>query len=204
MRQNRPTLERRKAIRAAAVSTLLVVWLGSAFAAGGEIRGSVTATPQKYLTETVVYLVEVPGAHPARTFKMDQRGLAFVPHVLAIAKGDTVEFLNHDSVAHNVFSPDEGGYDLGTFSAGETRSHTFDTTGTYTQLCSLHPEMAAYVFVGQNRYAAVVDADGSFVIADVPPGTWKIAVWNPTLKAPEQSVSVTAGGTTTIDFSLRR
>ncbi len=189
---------------AVALAAFLAGATGPAVADDGAIHGRVTAPSQRYLQETVVHLVDVPGAHAPRTFKMDQRGMTFVPHVLAITKGDTVEFMNHDSVAHNVFSPDGGGYDLGTFPPGETRSHTFDAAGVYTQLCSLHPEMSAYVFVGQNPYSAVVGADGTYAIADIPPGTWKIAVWNPDLKAQEQTVTVAAGGTATADFALRR
>jgi plastocyanin len=188
-------------------AALVTVGVGSAApppATGGEIRGTVAAAPPKYLPETVVYLVGVPGGRSHETFKMDQRGMEFVPHLLAISEGDTVEFLNHDSVEHNVFSPDGTGYDLGTFPPGKTRSHTFDESGVYTQLCSLHPEMLAYVFVGRNPYEAVVGADGSYLIDDVPPGTWKIEVWNPELKATGQSVTVTAGGTSRVDFSLAR
>jgi len=54
----------------------------------------------------------------------------------------------------------------------------------------MHPEMLAYIFVGTTAYSAVVDRDGRFSIPDVPPGTWKIAIWNPRLKAAEQTVTL--------------
>ena len=132
-----------------------------ALAAGGTISGKVEATPPKYLEDTVVYLKDVSGTFPKRTEKMDQKGMKFIPHVLTVTKGDTVDFLNHDNVAHNVYSPDNEGYNLGTFKQNETRSHTFDKPGTYAQLCSIHPEMLGYIFVGQNPYAAAVDANDS-------------------------------------------
>ena len=167
------------------------------------VQGTVTATPSKYLSDTVVYLKDVPGHYAPATLDMDQVDMKFVPHVLLITKGDTVRFLNHDNVAHNVFSPDYETYDLGTFSRGQTRSYTFDdTVGVYTQLCSLHPEMLAYIFVGQNPYASLVDAQGRYSIFDVPPGTYRLAIWNPKLKAPEQSITVTPGKTAVADFSL--
>ena len=182
-----------------------MVSVRSLAAAATGVSGTVQATPAKDLTDTIVYLETVPGHYAAKTFDMDQRGMKFEPHILLITKGDTVRFLNHDSVAHNVFSPDHETYDLGTFAEGQTRSHTFDqATGVYTQLCSLHPEMLAYIFVGQNPYAAVVDASGHYAIPDVPPGTYTLAVWNPELKAATQQVTVSGGASATADFSLHR
>ncbi len=177
---------------------------GPIFAAGGGIDGKVEATPAKYLEETVVYLKQVPGQYAPRTVSMDQKGMKFIPHVLTITQGDTVEFLNHDKVAHNVFTPDNEGYNLGTFKPEEKRSYAFKSTGVYSQLCSIHPEMLAYIFVGQNPYAAVVDSEGRYSLKDVPPGTYQLAIWNSHLKAPEQSVIVAAGKTANANFSLRR
>lgn len=187
---------------AAAVSLLVP---GTAWAAGGTISGKVDATPAKYLADTVVYLKSVPGTFPPKTASMDQKGLKFSPLILAITQGDTVKFLNHDTVAHNVYSPDGEAYNLGTFKPEQNASYTFKKPGVYTQLCSIHPEMLAYIFVGQNPYSAVVDAKGEYVIKDVPPGTYQLAVWNADkLKAPEKSVTVAAGQTAQENISIKR
>ncbi len=178
---------------------------GRAWAAGGTISGKVDATPAKYLADTVVYLKSVPGSFPPKTASMDQKGLKFSPPILAITQGDTVKFLNHDNVAHNVYSPDGEAYNLGTFKPGQDASYTFKKAGVYTQLCSIHPEMLAYIFVGQNPYSAVVDAKGEYTIKDVPPGTYQLAVWNADkLKAPEKSVTVAAGQTAQENISIKR
>ena len=172
------------AFAGAAVSVGTLALSGTiALAAGGTISGRVEAMPAKYLDETVVYLKEVSGSYPPKTESLDQEGMKFIPPVLAVTAGDTVDFLNHDTVAHNVFSPDNEGYNLGTFKPGEKRSYTFKTPGVYTQLCSIHPEMLGYIFVGQNPYAAVVTHDGRYTIKDVPPGSYTIAVWNSLLAA---------------------
>ena len=173
-------------------------------AGGGTITGKVEATPPKYLEDTVVYLKDVPGTFPKKKEAMDQKGMKFVPRILTVTKGDTVDFLNHDTVAHNVYSPDNEGYNLGTFKQDETRSHTFEKAGVYTQLCSIHPEMLGYIFVGQNPYAAPVDAKGQYTIKDVPAGTYQLEVWNAKLKAPAKSVTVAAGKAVTGDFALKR
>ena len=172
---------------------------------GGIITGKVEATPAKYLEDTVVYLRALPGTYPSQKRVMDQQGMKFVPHVLVVTQGDTVTFLNHDKVDHNVYSPDGEGYNLGNFKQGENASYTFKKTGVYSQLCSVHPEMLAFIFVGQNPYASVVDAKGNFTIKDVPPGTWQLEVWNADkLKATEKTVTVVAGQTVTESLSVKR
>lgn len=194
----------------AAPKRLVIVALAAiaspaAAADGGTITGKVDVTPAKYLEETVVSLKgPKPGAGPAQAKAMDQRNMTFIPHVLVVTVGDTVKFLNHDSVVHNVYSPDNEGYNLGSFKQGEDRSNTFKQEGAYTQLCSLHPEMLAFIFVAPTPYAAAVDKKGNYTIANVPPGTYQIAVWNSHLKTPDKSVTVAAGQTVTQNLTLKR
>ena len=175
-----------------------------ALAEGGTIKGKVDATPPKWLEDTVVYLKEVPGTYPPKTHALDQKGMRFLPHVMTIVVGDTVKFLNHDSLVHNVYSPDGEGYNLGSFKQDEVRTYTFSKPGTYSQLCSIHPEMLGYLFVGQNPYASPVDKKGAFEIKNVPPGTYKLSVWNSHLKAADKTVTVAAGKTLDESFSIKR
>ena len=188
--------------------TLTLAALGTAsvaLAADGTITGKVDATPAKYLEETVVYLKGVKGLERApETRSMDQKAMTFVPHILVVSQGDTVNFLNHDNVVHNVYSPDNEGYNLGSFKQDEQRSFKFQKEGAYTQLCSLHPEMLAFIFVAPGPHAAAVDKKGNFTIAHVPPGTYQLAVWNSHLKAPDKPVTVAAGQTVTENLSLKR
>jgi plastocyanin len=173
---------------------------GPLLAERGTVSGTVIAFPSKYLAETVVYLRDAPPPKTPRRHHVRQKGMSFLPHVLAIAVHDAVVFLNDDSVDHNVFSPDGEKYNLGVFSNGESRQHIFARPGVYTQQCSMHPEMFSYVFVGTSAYAVVVDRDGTFTIPDVPAGSWKIAIWNPRLSAPDQTLIVARGATATVRF----
>ncbi len=177
---------------------------GPALSQGGTITGKVDVTPPKYAEETIVYLKDVQGTWPAAKHSMDQKGLRFVPHVLAVKKGDTVEFLNHDNVGHNVYSPDNEGFNLGTFKQNEQRPYTFAREGAYSILCSIHPEMLGFVFVASSPYAAAVDKTGRYTLKDVPPGTYKLAVWNSHLKAPEKSITVAAGKTVQENLTVKR
>jgi plastocyanin len=194
----------RTALHHLAAAVLACAAAGGALAEGGTISGKVEVTPQKYVDETVVYLKDAKPSGAPRTLAMDQKGMRFLPHVLVVAKGDTVKFLNHDGVAHNVYSPDGDAYNLGSFKTDEERSHTFAQEGAYSQLCSIHPEMLGFVFVAPSHLAAAVDAKGRYAIKDVPAGTYKVAIWNSHLKAPDKPVTVAAGKTAEVDFAVKR
>jgi plastocyanin len=186
------------------VVTTALCALSSLAYADATITGTVDAKPAKFLKDTIVYVKAVPNTKlAAKTFEIDQKNMAFAPHIVLAAVGDSVKFQNHDNVDHNVMSSD-GGYDLGTWGAGQSKDHAFTTQGVFAQACKLHPEMLAYVFVGQNRFAAIVDDNGAFTIAGVPAGNYELDVWNPKLKAPAQKITVPADGSVTAKFSLTR
>lgn len=164
-------------VLASVAACVVAVSIGRADAES-EITGQVTGN-RRYLRDAVAYIENVPGRHtaPRRPVELDQRNHRFIPRVLPVVRGTVVRFLNNDNENHNVFSPDNGGYDLGNWPGGEYREHRFDRLGVYTQLCRLHPSMIGYILVLQNPYFARVQRDGSFRIAGVPPGTYTVKVW---------------------------
>jgi plastocyanin len=186
------------------VLALLAAAATTAAADGGTITGKVEVTPAKYLEETVVFLKGPKGAAKPQTKAMDQKSMAFIPHLMVVTVGDTVEFLNHDNVVHNVYSPDNEGYNLGSFKQEEKAKYTFAQEGAYTQLCSLHPEMLAWIFVAPTPFAAAVDKKGNYTLSNVPPGTYQLAIWNSKLKAADKSVTVVAGQTVTLNLTVKR
>jgi plastocyanin len=147
----------------------------------------------------VVYVDSAPGTFspPSAHAHVDQQKMQFIPYLLPVVVGTTVDFLNHDSVSHNVFSPDGESYNLGVWPKGETRSYTFKKAGVYTQLCSIHPEMEAFVIVLQNSLYATTSKDGSFKIANVPDGHYVLKVFSKKLKKADKDkkfpVDVTGG-----------
>lgn len=171
---------------------------------GGTITGKVEVQPARLQDETVVYLKEVPGTRAPARHEMDQKGMKFLPMVLAVTVGDTVDFLNHDGVLHNVFSRSHEGFDLGNFSPLQKRSRTFDAPGVYRIGCRFHPDMLGWVFVGRTRFAAAVDGKGRYAIRGVPPGSYELAVWNAHLPAARKRVTVAAGQVVEENFSLKR
>ena len=106
---------------------------------------------------------------------MLQRDQRFVPHVLAITTGTTVDFPNGDVFYHNVFSLSKTArFDLGRYAVGSSKSVRFDRPGIVRVFCEIHSHMSAFVLVFAHHYFAVTDAEGRYHIDDVPPGTYTV------------------------------
>lgn len=173
----------------------------------GTITGYVKGGIPRHQKDAVVYIEKIDREFPAPKYHavMDQISLTFVPHVLPILKGTTVDFPNSDyilDIKHNVFSPDEVAdkMDLGDWPFGELRSHTFNKLGIAGILCRLHPEMEAYVIVLQNPFFDKTHEDGKFTLEGMPPGEYTLVVWHKRLGTDPQKVVVSPGKTTTVDF----
>ena len=187
------------------VSFAVITALSTA-AFAGTIRGKVSGVSG----ESVVYLEAVPGKTfpaPTQHITIDQKGLMFVPHITAVAQGATIEFLNSDSVAHNVFWPSISGnkklgHNLGTWPKGQRQSFKFDNPGVVSLLCNVHPEMAAYVIVSPTPYFGVTNAAGEFKIENVPDGAYTVTAWHEGAKNKSNPVKV--AGDTAVDFTLSK
>ncbi len=177
----------------------------TAIADGGTISGEVSARTPKGRANVVVHLEGVPGTFrpPAKPVTIDQKGMTFLPHVLAVQKGATVVFHNSDALRHNVFTPDGDKYNLGTWGQGESKTHTFATTGVFRQLCNVHPEMSAFIHVFDSPFFAVTGADGKFTIENVPPGTYTLKTWGEKGGETSRSVTVAAGAPTTLKLEVK-
>ena len=173
----------------------------------GTINGTVKAKKAKYLRDTIVYIENVTNSFepPQEHAVMDQKNMAFIPHILPLLKGTTVDFLNSDMVQHNVYSPDAvaDNVNLGTWLKGEVRPFTFNKLGVASMRCNVHVDMLAYVLVLQNPYFAKVNNDGSFSITNIPEGKYTVKLWNERYKAGDRQVEVKANATSTIEFELK-
>jgi plastocyanin len=185
---------------------ILIVAMTSLAASAGTISGKVSGVNG----ESVVYVDAIAGkTFPAPTAKpvIDQKGLMFVPHIVVVQQGTTVEFLNSDKVAHNVFWPSVGGnkkltHNLGTWPTGEKRPFKFDNPGAVPLLCNVHPEMAGYVVVSPTPYFALTDKSGDYKIENVPDGSYTVTAWHEGAK--NSSKPVTVAGDSKADFTLSK
>lgn len=187
------------------LATALTLWWGQ-LAWAGTIQGRVEgADPQADLSDFVISVEEIEGRFPParQPAVMDQKDLRFVPHVLAIQVGTTVEFPNSDPVAHNVFSISKAKrFNLGLYRRGSVRHVKFDKPGVVELLCNVHMEMSAYIVVLKSPYFALTGTDGTFRISGVPPGRHQLRCWHERLPTQEQVVEVPAEGTVEVVFTL--
>src|SRR5215472_9244929 len=187
------------AVGAAVAMGLALVLAGPSNA--NEIKGKVSVQGIKSAENIAVYVDAIPDKKfdsPKEPVVVDQRKMAFIPHVVAVQQGTTVEFLNSDSVGHNVYWPSISGnkklaHNLGTWPKGEKKPFQFNDLGAAALLCNVHPEMSGYIVVAPTPYFAVTDKDGNFEIKNVPPGKYTLKTWSEDGKPVTQAVEVGAG-----------
>jgi len=174
------------------------------------LAGSISGKVSGMKGRSVVYVDTIAGKtfpapkdHPI----MDQKGLLFSPHVLAVQQGTTVEFLNSDNVQHNVFwsaigADKKAGHNMGTWPKGEKRPYAFEKPGVVPLLCNVHPEMGGFIVVSPTPYFAETDDNGNYAIKDVPDGSYNIAVWHEGAKS--QTKPLTVSGDTKAEFTVSK
>ncbi len=199
--------------RALAFWTVAVSFTAPSWTNAGTIGGTATVdgTPAvnavAYLerTESVAGrpTVAQPNA-PARV--MDQKNLAFLPAVLPIVRGTTVEFTNSDDVQHNVFTPSAiaGKFNLGSYGPGATRTVTFTEPGDVLILCNIHMEMEAHILVLDDSYFSLVASDGRYLIRNVPAGTYALKIWQGRWLPFAETVDVPGSGDITVDVNAAK
>ena len=193
------------------VALFLLLLSFGAMAIAGEIKGKVTAQHMRSAEDIAVYVDAIAGktfTPPATAPVEDQKHMTFVPHVMVVLKGTTVQFLNSDPVGHNVYWPNIGGnkklaHNMGTWPQGQQKSFTFSDLGVAPLLCNVHPEMSGYVVVVPTPYFAVTDKDGNFVIKDIPDGSYTLKTWSEAGKPGTQSVTV-SGGSATVNITVTK
>jgi plastocyanin len=183
--------------------------------AQGRITGHVTVLekdnkPSPDLGDAVIWLegggagALRPGVGGGGTFQVAITDKTYAPHVLALPVGSSVSFPNHDPFNHNVFSvSDSESFDLGLYGRGEAKSRTFTHPGLVRVFCNVHPRMVAYLHVMATRFFTQPAGDGSFALAGIPPGDYRLHVWHersPTEVVKE--VTVAAGAATEVAVTL--
>ncbi len=121
---------------------------------------------------------EIPPFVAAERYTLLQKNRMFIPHLLVIPVGAQVQFPNADPFFHNVFSLFDGKrFDLGLYEAGSSKSVTFSREGVSYIFCNIHPEMSAVVLALSTPLYAIADADDSFVLRGVSPGSYTLHIW---------------------------
>ena len=137
---------------------------------------------RKEIRNAVVWLENAPAgaawSAPAKNVEMDQKACVYVPRIVLVPVGGTVDFLNSDRLLHNIHSTPKANT---AFNRTQPKSRTipirFDKPEIVPIVCDLHPWMQAWVVVAAHPYYAITGADGRFGFDNLPAGTYRLQVW---------------------------
>jgi plastocyanin len=173
--------------------------------------GDLIVSPQRELRNAVVWIENpppgvAPASAPADKVEIDQSGCTFVPRVVVIPAGGTVDFLNSDRLLHNLHATPKLN---AAFNRTQPKSRTIPVTFTKPEIvkvaCDLHSWMTAWVVVAANPWYAVTGPDGQFAFDNLPPGQYKLSVWHERLGTVPGTVTVTEQqpGRVTVEMKVR-
>lgn len=139
-----------------------------------------------------------------KTRIVEQRNKTFMPRVLAVPVGSTVQFPNFDGIYHNVFSiSSPKKFDVGLYKDGETREVKVDKPGVIRLGCNIHAKMASYILVVDAPHYVVVENDGQFNFRSLAPGKYKWRAWSEQSAAPAEGEIVIKAGENTQTFDVK-
>jgi plastocyanin len=161
---------------------------------------AVTATPTTRTTTTA--------SAPAAGAVMDQRNRLFVPRLLVVAVGSSVQFPNNDTVSHQVYSFSPAKHFQLPLYKGEIHPPVvFDQPGLVVLGCNIHDSMVGYIYVTPAPYFGATDAHGALLLKDLPKGDYRILIWSPYIAdAPPtlaRLIRVEGSGSQTERFQLK-
>lgn len=141
-------------------------------------------------------------------FIFDQKGCAFTPHVMIVKPRAPGQVQNSDPVKHNVHTISKGIFSVNkTVSPGKSmkvRKKRIKKAGIIRVKCDFHKWMRGWWIVPQSPYVALSDANGQFVIRDIPPGRYKVRIWQERLGTTVKEAEIHSRRTTELKISLKR
>jgi plastocyanin len=171
--------------------------------------GDLVLSSSNGIRNAVVSLQGVPANSKAQVspavVKMDQKQCVFVPRVVVVPAGGTVEFLNSDRLLHNVRG---GGKENPPFNRAQPHARNIAIVFKSPEIlrvdCDLHSWMRGWIVVAEHPFYAVTNEEGEFVFENVPPGKYKLQAWQETLGRANQEVTVTGEGTQTLTVRMEK
>lgn len=167
-------------------------------AAAATLSVTVNDAAGRPLSDAVVMLEPASGRLPVKpmaSVEVGQVARQFTPAVTVVTVGTPVNFPNHDTVRHHVysFSPAKT-FELKLYAGVPATPVVFDKPGVAVLGCNIHDQMAAWIVVVDTPHVARTGT-GPAQLAGMPPGTYRLKAWHPSLPADmaPQATMVTLG-----------
>ena len=160
-------------------------------------------------------VVVVEGVSKGKPFtvaggQVEANACRFLPFVIVVGDKREVTVTNRDKIFHDIqgYAFDKEGVDIVLHRASLEKMGTTDTVNltkgrrAFAMQCGQHPYMQSWGYAIDNPYYDVTSLDGAFTIGDLPPGTYKVTAWHPVMQAQTKEVTVTANGTSNLEFTF--
>lgn len=185
----------RSSLRGSLLLVITLTWVSSATSRAAEVTLDILDPDGQPLADAVVALE----SHQKTVFTspleytMNQRGVRFVPRVLAVRTNSLVYFLNSDPIFHHVysFSPAKR-FELGLNKGEQSAPVRFDKPGKVVLGCNIHDAMLAYIYVLDTEWFGVTGSNGRVKLVQIPPGEYDLVVRHPGLATPAREPLVLA------------
>jgi hypothetical protein len=166
--------------------------------------------PAELAQQLIVYLDGPVGAKPGPPKVLGQKDRQFSDSIVPILPGGEVEIRNEDTVRHHIRSNAKPwNFNLKPRAPGETVTKKFEGPqegglGIVPVYCDIHPEMRAHVLILPSaEYQLLPETGGRFRLEGVPPGTYTLSAWHPTLKPVPVKLTVKAGEHRTVELVMQ-
>ena len=147
----------------------------------------------------------LPSAPPRAPSTLTQKGCEYAPHVVGVMVGQPFEVINLDPTTHNIHVMPKRNREWNVSQQPGSPSVVRRFTAPEVMIparCNVHPWMKAYIGVVSNPFYAVTGAKGGYTLKNLPPGDYTIEVWTSDFGVQERHVVVTAGKTSTQNFTF--
>lgn len=171
----------------------VVLGLLPALACAGDLNAVVRDASGREVADAVVVAtpetpVPAPAAPRTETIVIDQVNKEFVPYVLPVRVGTSVNFPNRDNIRHHVYSFSRAKrFELPLYIGDPAAPVLFDQPGIVVLGCNIHDWMIAYLYVTPSPYFAKTGEDGRAVFKDIPEGRYTLRAWHPRLAGTEEA-----------------
>ena len=142
---------------------------------------------------------------PQSPVVMQQKGCMYEPHVVALRAGQTLRVINADNTTHNIHPMPANNREWNKAQMpGQPVEDTFGREEISIPVkCNIHPWMRSYIAVFKHPYFSVTGKNGTFDLANLPPGDYTIEAWHEKLGTVTQHVKVGPGESKSLEFVFK-
>jgi plastocyanin len=162
--------------------------------------------PQNGVENAVVRLLDVHKGKSWASMKatVDQNGCEYVPHIVVVPAGGTLDILNSDGILHNIHTHSKAAFNKAQPKFKKVLTTTFERPEFFRVSCDAHDWMQGWFIVADHPYVTVTNDKGEFTLSDVPPGKYTLEIWQETLGDRVQDVTVEPKQETKLTIELAK